>query len=281
MTNSSNEIGIFQRVIERGSFAGAAEDMGLSPSAISKLITRLELRLGVRLINRTTRRLALTPEGEIYLERSRDILRAIEATEAEIALARLSPRGHLRVHSFPTFAVDHLSPALPDFLARYPRITFEFLVTNRFVDLIGDNVDIALQVGHLTDLSLVACKIVGLTQVVCASPMYLAAHGRPVQPSDLAQHACLISEPRSRLHNVVVSGQRRTGPSGCQRPCCRRQRAHVAQAGNRRSGYCPLRRYYRGPRNPRRTPGTAPARFAGTRKLSAMGDTATWSATNP
>ena len=191
MVNPSNEMGIFQRVIERGSFAGAAEDMGLSPSAVSKLVTRLELRLGVRLINRTTRRLALTPEGEIYLERSRDILRAIESTEAEIASTRLSPRGHLRVHTFPTFAVEHLSPLLPEFLARYPRITFEFLVTNRSVDMIGDNVDIALQVGRLNDSSLVACKIVNLTQVVCASPKYLAAHGRPVKPSDLVRHACL------------------------------------------------------------------------------------------
>src|SRR5215510_4430366 len=191
MANSPNEMGIFQRVIERGSFAGAAEDMGLSPSAVSKLVTRLEHRLGVRLINRTTRRLALTPEGEIYLERSRDILRAIESTEAEIASARLSPRGHLRVHAFPTFAVDHLSPVLPEFLARYPRITFEFLITNRSVDLIGDNVDIALKVGRLNDSSLVACKIVDLTQVVCASPKYLATHGRPRKPSDLTRHACL------------------------------------------------------------------------------------------
>src|SRR5829696_5271315 len=112
MADSSNEMGVFQRVIERGSFAGAAEDCGLSPSAVSKLITRLELRLGVRLINRTTRRLALTHEGEIYLKRSRDILRAIEATEAEIASTRQSPRGHLRIHVFPTFAVDHLASAL-------------------------------------------------------------------------------------------------------------------------------------------------------------------------
>src|SRR5499426_3689388 len=122
MINRPDEMGIFQRVIERGSFAGAAEDMGLSPSAVSKLVTRLELRLGVRLINRTTRRLALTAEGEIYLARSRDILRAIESAEAEIASARLSPRGHLRVHAFPSFAVEHLSAALPDFLTRYPRI---------------------------------------------------------------------------------------------------------------------------------------------------------------
>jgi DNA-binding transcriptional LysR family regulator len=210
MTNSSNEMGIFRRVIERGSFAGAAEDMGLSPSAVSKLVTRLETRLGVRLINRTTRRLALTAEGEIYLERSRDILRAIESAEAEIASARLSPRGHLRVHAFQTFAVDHLSPALPDFLARYPRITFEFLVTNRAVNLIGDNVDVALLVGQPSDSSLIASKIVGLTQVVCASPKYLAEHGRPVQPSDLVRHQCLTLShiPGSTTWSFRVNGER-------------------------------------------------------------------------
>jgi len=191
MTNPSDEMRIFQRVVERGSFAGAAEDMGLSPSAVSKFITRLELRLGVRLINRTTRRLALTHEGEIYLERTRDVLRAIESVEAEIASARVSPRGHLRVHAFPTFAVEHLSAALPDFLARYPRITLEFLVTNQLVNVIGDNVDIALQVGQLGDSALVARKIVDLTQVVCASPKYLADRGRPTKPSDLLGHDCL------------------------------------------------------------------------------------------
>jgi DNA-binding transcriptional LysR family regulator len=209
MTSSSNEMSIFQRVIERGSFAGAAEDMGLSPSAVSKLITRLELRLGVRLINRTTRRLALTPEGEIYLDRSRDILRAIEAAEADVASARLSPRGHLRVHAFPTFAVDHLSSVLLEFLARYPRITCEFLITNRLVDLIADNVDVALQVGPLNNSTLVARKIVDLTRVVCASPKYLAEHGRPVQPSELARHACLTLShiPGSTTWPFRVNGE--------------------------------------------------------------------------
>lgn len=191
MPSPPDEMRVFQRVIERGSFAAAADDLGVSPSAVSKLVTRLELRLGVRLINRTTRRLALTHEGEIYLERARDILRAVESAEAEIALTRASPSGQLRVHAFPTFAVDHLSLVLPDFLARYPRITFDFLVTNRSVDLIADNIDIALRVGRLDDLALVASKIVDLTQVVCASPKYLARHGRPVHPSDLARHACL------------------------------------------------------------------------------------------
>jgi DNA-binding transcriptional LysR family regulator len=147
MASLPTEMSIFQRVIERGSFAGAAEDVGLSPSAVAKLITRLERRLGVRLINRTTRRLALTAEGEIYLERSRDILEAIEAAESEIASARVSPHGHLRVHAFPSFAVDKLAPILPEFLARYPRITIDFLLTNRFVDVIGENVDVAFSGG--------------------------------------------------------------------------------------------------------------------------------------
>jgi DNA-binding transcriptional LysR family regulator len=182
---------IFERVAERGSFAGAAEDVSLSPSAVAKLITRLELRLGVRLINRTTRRLALTAEGEIYLDRVREILGTIEAAESEIASARASPRGHLRVHTFPVIAAHHLAPALPDFLARHPHITFDFMVTNRSVDLVGENLDVSLRMGPLEDSALVACKIVDLSRVVCASPAYLARHGRPVEPADLVGHACL------------------------------------------------------------------------------------------
>jgi len=191
MASSPAEMAIFQRVVERGSFAGAADDVGLSPSAVAKLITRLEARLGVRLINRTTRRLALTAEGEIYLEHVREILAAIESAEADISSARLSPRGHLRVHTFPVIAVHHLVPVLPDFLTRYPQITFDFLVTNRIVDILGENVDISLRMGALDDSALVARKIVDLRRIVCASPGYLARHGRPARPADLAHHSCL------------------------------------------------------------------------------------------
>src|SRR6516165_10203131 len=183
MANSSAEMAIFQRVAERGSFAGAADDVGLSPSAVAKLVTRLETRLGVRLINRTTRRLSLTTEREIYLERAREILAAIETAEAEISSARLTPRGHLRVHALPFIAVRLLAPVLPDFLTRYPQITFDFMVTNRIVDIIGENVDISLRIGGLNDSALVARKIVDLTRIVCASPSYLARHGRPVRPA--------------------------------------------------------------------------------------------------
>ena len=185
------EMAIFERVVERGSFAGAAEDVSLSPSAVAKLITRLEQRLGVRLINRTTRRLALTAEGEIYLDRVREILGAIEAAESEIASAHASPRGHLRVHTFPVIAAHELAPALPEFLARHPHITFDFMVTNRSVDLVGENVDVSLRMGPLEDSGLVARKIVDLRRVVCASPAYLARHGRPAEPADLVRHACL------------------------------------------------------------------------------------------
>jgi DNA-binding transcriptional LysR family regulator len=191
MASPANEMAIFQRVVERGSFAGAADDVDLSPSAVAKLISRLEARLGVRLINRTTRRLALTAEGEVYLAHAREILAAIEAAESDVATARLSPRGHLRVHAFPVVAVHHLVPVLPDFLKRYPQITFDFLVTNRIVDILGENVDISLRMGALDDSALVARKIVDLRRIVCASPGYLARHGRPVQPADLAHHSCL------------------------------------------------------------------------------------------
>ena len=207
MAGPSTEMAIFERVAVRGSFAGAAEDVSLSPSAVAKLITRLEHRLGVRLINRSTRRLALTAEGEIYLDRVREILGAIEAAESEIASAHGSPRGHLRVHTFPVIAAHQLAPALPDFLVRYPHITFDFMVTNRIVDLVGENVDVSLRMGPLEDSGLVSRKIVDLTRIVCASPSYLAKHGRPVEPSDLVRHACLT---------LVLSGSRRKSSSSTQ-----------------------------------------------------------------
>lgn len=201
---------IFVRVVERGSFAAAAQDVGLSASAVSKLISRLESRLGVRLINRTTRRLALTAEGATYLKRSQDILAAIEMVEFELASARTSARGHLRVHAPPVMIGDHFASALPDFLARYPRMTVEFLVANRVVDLVAENVDIAMRTGELPDSSLVASKIIDLTQIVCASPDYLARHGRPMSPADLGQHSCLTlsSDPSQATWHFDDGGNR-------------------------------------------------------------------------
>jgi DNA-binding transcriptional LysR family regulator len=131
MANAANEMAVFERVVTRGSFTAAADDVGLSASAVLKLISRLESRLGVRLINRTTRRLALTAEGAIYLRRSREILAAIETAESELASGRMAPRGHLRVHAPPVLISDHVAPALPAFLQLYPRVTVELLAANR------------------------------------------------------------------------------------------------------------------------------------------------------
>jgi len=191
MNNTSAEMNAFVRVIERGSFAAAAGDLGLTPSALSKLVSRIEDRLGVRLLTRTTRRLALTAEGELFVARSREILASIEAAEAEITAASRAPRGHLRISVATTYAKQILGPALPLFLARYPDITVELLVSDRQIDLVAEQVDVAIRSGWLGDSTLVARKIADARRLICASPLYLKKYGSPRVPADLLQHNCL------------------------------------------------------------------------------------------
>src|SRR5689334_11378035 len=189
--SASSEMNAFVRVAERGSFAAAAEDLSLTPSALSKLVTRIEDRLGVRLLTRTTRRLALTAEGELFVARSREILASIEAAEAEVTAASQTPRGHLRISVGTSYAKQILGPELPRFLARYPDITVELLVSDRQIDLVAEQVDIAIRSGWLGDSTLVARKLHDARRLICASPGYLKAHGSPRVPADLLQHNCL------------------------------------------------------------------------------------------
>jgi DNA-binding transcriptional LysR family regulator len=191
MNSASDEMNAFVRVIERGSFAAAAGDLGITPSALSKLVTRIEDRLGVRLLTRTTRRLVLTAEGELFVARSRDILAAIEAAEAEVTAASRAPRGHLRISVGTTYAKQILGPALPSFLGHYPEITVEILVSDRQIDLVAEQVDMAIRSGWLGDSTLVARKLHDARRLICASPRYLAKHGTPRVPADLLQHNCL------------------------------------------------------------------------------------------
>ena len=188
---ASAEMNAFVRVIERGSFAAAAEDLGITPSALSKLVTRIEDRLGVSLLTRTTRRLALTAEGEVFVARSRDILASIEAAEAEVTAASRLPRGHLRISIGTALAKQILCPALPVFLGRYPDITVELHVSDHQVDLVAEQVDVAIRSGTLGDSTLVARKITEAKRLICASPRYLEKHGSPRVPADLLQHNCL------------------------------------------------------------------------------------------
>jgi DNA-binding transcriptional LysR family regulator len=181
----------FVRAVELGGFSTAARDLGLTPSAISKLVTRLEDRLGVRLLDRTTRRLALTPEGEAYFQRSQRILADIAEAEDEVASLSGTPRGLLRVNVGTAFGMHQLVPALPEFLARYPAMRIELTMTDRVVDLIEEGADLAIRLGALGDSSLVARRICDLERVVCASPEYLRRHGMPAKPDDLLSHNCL------------------------------------------------------------------------------------------
>jgi DNA-binding transcriptional LysR family regulator len=190
--DSASEMRVFVRALDRGSFSAAAADLELTPSAVSKLITRLEDRLGVRLLNRSTRKLALTPEGETYLARARRIVAEIDDAEAEVGRARGVPRGLLRVNSVTHFGLHQLAPALPEFLARFPEIDVELTNTDRVIDLVAEQADVAIRWSLVSDSGLIARRIASLEWVICAAPAYLERHGMPSRPSDLRQHHCIV-----------------------------------------------------------------------------------------
>lgn len=215
--SAPTEMGAFVRAVELGGFSMAAREMGLTPSAISKLVTRLEDRLGVRLLNRTTRRLALTPEGEAYFHRSQRILADIAEAENEVAAFRAKPRGLLRINVGTAFGMHQLAPALPGFLARYPEMQVELTITDRVVDLIEEGADLGIRLGTLGDSTLVARRICDVERVVCAAPSYLGRHGTPREPEDLLRHNCLSMtyapslrrwpfETAEGVRNIEVSG---------------------------------------------------------------------------
>lgn len=148
----SDEIAIFVRVVERGSFVAVAKETGLTPSGVSKVVSRLEDRLGVRLLQRTTRHLAVTPEGETLLARGREILSAIEAMEAQITTTRGKPRGLVRLNAGTAYAKHCLLPSLSGFHARYPDIEVELSIDDRRVDIIAQQIDVAVRTGPLDEL---------------------------------------------------------------------------------------------------------------------------------
>jgi len=190
--DATSDLRVFVRVLDRGSFSSAANDLGLTPSAVSKLVSRLEDRLGVRLLERSTRRLALTPEGETFLLRARRIVADVEEAEAEVARARGAPRGKLRINAGTAFGLHQLAPALADFLARYPEIDVELSITDRLVDLIEEQADIAVRSGHIPAGPFVQRKIADLQRVICAAPSYLARRGTPRAAADLKSHDCVV-----------------------------------------------------------------------------------------
>ena len=184
---------VFARVVEQGSFASAARGLNLSPAVVTRLVADLEEHLGARLINRTTRRLALTDTGELYLERVRQILTEIDEAEALASAATSEPRGHLRVLAPPAFAVHQLAKHLPKFRAQFPRVTIELSVPGP-VETVDENFDVSIiQVGRpLADGDFVARLLARSEVIICASPEYLDRRGRPVHPDEMPGHEAML-----------------------------------------------------------------------------------------
>lgn len=184
---------VFSRVIEEGSFAGAARRLNLSAAVVTRLVADLEEHLGARLINRTTRRLALTDIGELYLERVRQILTEVEEAEALASAATSEPRGHLRVLAPPAFAVHQIAKHLPRFRAQYPRVTLE-LASPGPVETVDENYDVSIiQVGRQPLSGDFVARLLACSEVItCASPAYLDRMGRPVHPEELHRHEAML-----------------------------------------------------------------------------------------
>lgn len=198
--NRAGEMAAFVQVVEDGGFTAAARSLRVSPSAVSKLVARLEDRLGVRLLQRTTRRLSLTAEGRLFYERCRELLDEIAAAEELVAGSRLRPRGILRVGVSHGFGMRCLVPLVPLFAERYPEIVLELAFADRRVDLVAEGLDLAIRLGSVQDESLVARRLGEHGRIVCAAPAYLARHGTPRLPEDLLAHNCILFDQPEHLN---------------------------------------------------------------------------------
>ncbi|WP_331377095.1 LysR substrate-binding domain-containing protein [Sinorhizobium chiapasense] len=201
MDNRAGEMEVFVSAAELQSFSAAGRRLRLSPSAVSKLITRIEDRLGTRLLVRSTRTMTLTPEGEVYLLRARRILAEIAETEQIVAGGeKLMPRGLLRVNASVGFGERYLLPLVPAFLDLYPEVQLDISLTDGIIGLIEERTDIAIRSGAMDDSSLKARKLLESRRVIVASPSYLETHGIPEAPGDLASHNCFSFNFRRSLN---------------------------------------------------------------------------------
>lgn len=191
MDNRAGEMQVFLRVVETGSFSEAARQMRMTPSTVSKLIGRIETRLGVRLLERSTRRLALTGEGQAYYERAQTLLTELDLIERDLSQGAAQISGTVRVTSSVGFGMVAIEPLLPAFWACYPHITLDLSLSDEIVDLYLERTDVAFRVGALASSSLMAVKLGTAPRLIVASPDYLARNGVPQSIDDLARHACL------------------------------------------------------------------------------------------
>lgn len=208
------ELTVFLRAVETGSFSGAARDLSLNPSTVSKLISRIEERLGTRLFARSSRVVRLTADGETFRAGAMRALEALEETEVEIASSRAptSIKGTLRIHSLPAFARYQLAPRIPALISRYPDLRVEFLLSNETPNFIEQKIDVSIQSGDLVDSALMRRKLGTSRWVICAAPSYLEKHGAPETPEDLQNHNCLNFTPEIPFREWPVVDRRTRKP---------------------------------------------------------------------
>ena len=192
VVTETNELVVFHSVVKHSSFAKAAEELSLSPSGVSRIVTRLEERLGVRLVQRTTRSLSLTEAGAAFHVRASQILDDLLDAEAEVQKATAQPRGNLRVTGPTAFGQRYLTPLLGELLGRFPELTIDLSLTNRFVDIIDEGIDLAIRIGALSDSRLIARRLCTNNRVLVASPTYLERRGAPKHPEELSGHDCIV-----------------------------------------------------------------------------------------
>ena len=211
-----DRMSLLVEVVDAGSFSAAGRRWGLAASSVARSDGALEDDLGVRLVNRTTRKLSLTEAGRLYHERSRRILTEVEDAKLSVSQLEAAPRGTLRLSMPMVFGRLHVAPALADFLALHPALRIDLAMTDAFVDLVEEGVDLAIRIGELEDSSLIARRLAPNRRVLCASPAYLERHGIPTSPQDLSEHNCLMYKQRNRsvwrlrdagrIHEIRVSG---------------------------------------------------------------------------
>ncbi len=213
---------VFVKVVELGSFARAAERLGLSTSACSRQVAELEAHLDTRLLNRTTRKLSLTEAGNAFHERCVQLVADVEEAELLAKAGRERPRGTLRVTCSVNFGLRHISPLLGPFLQQHPDVRIDVSLSDRMVDIVEEGFDLAIRIGDSASASVIARKLGETRMVCCAAPVYLKRRGRPATPKDLEQHDCLLYEylnPRGewrfvggdgKLHRVRVHGKLQT-----------------------------------------------------------------------
>lgn len=190
--NALSDLAFFAALVKTGSLAALARELGVTPPAVTKRLANLEQRLGVRLLNRTTRTMSVTHEGEIYLADGARILADIEALERTIGSSRALPKGLLRVNASFGFGRKHIGPAISEFSKRFPDVEVQLLLSERPLNLADQAFDIGIRIGELPDARIIARKIAANRRLLCAAPAYLKQHPAPAAPRDLQTHACIV-----------------------------------------------------------------------------------------